>query len=243
MKRMFGSAKPEDSRACAVTLLWPQPPVHGLAIAAAVDSQACTEAEFATLLSADELHKAERMTDAIERRHFMFRRGFQRVFVHHVLKLDGPVEQISILHQRDCRPQCLNAPDCHLSFSSSGTVALACASTYEHVGVDIEKTRPVENVAALAKRFFNDSESAAIAALPANAQDLAFLRHWTAKEAGLKAIGEGVEFGINSFILTAAESGYAIHREQEFADSESWKLQYLTFLPEHVVAVVHRPVD
>lgn len=240
---MLTDAKTEAARSFAASLIWAQLPSTGTKLAAAFDVGNFSDADIASLLSADEVDKAKLVTDATERRHFMFRRGFQRIFMQQVLKLDGPLDQISIVHQRDCRPRCLNAPDCHLSFSSSGTVALACASSYQFTGVDIEKIRAIENVVALAHRFFSASESDAIAALPPKAQSLAFLQHWTAKEAALKAIGKGIAFGLNTFELAPAQNGYALHRKQEFADSESWKLHYVALLPEYVVAVVHRPVD
>jgi phosphopantetheine--protein transferase-like protein len=192
-----------------------------------------------TGLAERERAAAQNIEDLSERRHYILRRLFQRLFVKNILAWKGPLSELVIQHQLDTQPQCLDDPRVHLSFSSSGATALACAATQHRVGIDLEKCRPVENVAALAARFFTGKEAAAIAALPLGDQNSAFLRHWTAKEAGLKAIGKGIVSGLNSFVVSIQNQDYRIEKVGKIEIDEAWSVHYGDFLRDHVVAIVH----
>jgi 4'-phosphopantetheinyl transferase len=69
-------------------------------------------------------------------------------------------------------------------------VAVAAAAT----GVDIERldNLPVEEVDEMAAFCLSPGELSELAALPVEAQQVAFLRLWTRKEAYLKACGRGI---------------------------------------------------
>lgn len=218
-------------------------PVDGITIAAAIDGGSVGDSQLTALVSESDRAAANQMAETSERRHYLFRRAFQRVFVHQALNWAGPIHEISIVHQRDQRPLCVNSPHLNLSFSSSGAVVLACASGEHSVGIDIEKIRVIENVVSLAQRFFKVHESEFIRNLPASRQSHVFLEFWTAKEAGLKALAKGIDSGLNSFELTPQPFGYDIKIQQEFGVSNDWQLRHLAFLQDHIVAVVHRPVN
>ncbi|MEA5418712.1 4'-phosphopantetheinyl transferase superfamily protein [Spirulina sp. CCNP1310] len=84
-------------------------------------------------------------------------------------------------------------PDHPLQFNISHTgdwVAIAFAHHWP-LGIDIETLRPMEDVLALARRFFRPSEAAALAQQPD--PTAAFFTIWTRKEAFLKATGEGLQ--------------------------------------------------
>lgn len=82
------------------------------------------------------------------------------------------------------------------NWSHSGDHALIAVSRRGAVGVDIE--RPGKNLRAIeiARRFFDGSEADALEALDPDARDRAFIGLWCAKEAVLKAVGEGLSFGL-----------------------------------------------
>jgi len=60
------------------------------------------------------------------------------------------------------------------------------------IGIDLEYIRSVMDVQQIARRFFSPSESAFILNLPDEEKTAAFFRGWTAKEAYLKATGDGL---------------------------------------------------
>lgn len=229
------------SNSFSKALFWAKPGHGNISLAVAVDGGAMSNASLSANLSDEELNKADLLTDPIESRHFVFRRCFQRVFLQALLDFAGHPKQIAVAHQQDHRPVCLNAPHYQLSFSSSAGATLVAASSECDVGVDIERIRPIENAAALARRFFTNQEAEIISDLPLPQQSLAFLKSWTAKEAGLKAIGKGIVFGLNTFVRTADDRIYAVVPERQSDIPTPWALEYIDILPDHMVAVVHRP--
>lgn len=223
-------------------VVWAELATPGIFVAAAVDDGAIGEDALMACLDGRERDRALSIQDPSEKRHYVFRRCFQRYFVSQILNWDDAISELAIEHHLDTAPRCLDAPDLRLSFSSSGPTALACASRQHSVGIDIEKLRSIENVTALASRFFTPEEAAAIAGLPAPAQSFAFLEHWTAKEAGLKAIGKGIVSGLNSFVMRRHDANYNIDFTGKFETTARWHLEYVALLPNHLVAVVHSPL-
>jgi len=78
------------------------------------------------------------------------------------------------------------------NLSHAGPVAAIAMTRAGPVGVDVERLAAVRDAGALARRFFDAAEAAAIAGLPAPLAEAAFLRCWTSKEAVLKALGVGL---------------------------------------------------
>lgn len=89
-----------------------------------------------------------------------------------------------------------------LSFNVSHTTGLIVVALARgaRVGVDVENAhdrgRPVLEIA---ERYFSPAEFGALRTLPAMAQTQAFHRHWTLKEAYVKAIGRGLSMPLGSF--------------------------------------------
>jgi 4'-phosphopantetheinyl transferase len=220
-------------------IMWAEPPAPGITVAAFTDRTSLNENDLVIALAMQEQEKAQRITDQMERRHYVVRRCFQRVFLQKMLNWQGALSDLVIEHHVDTQPKCGDAPDLRISFSSSGQTALACAAVHHQIGIDIEKLRSIDNVDALAERFFDGKEALYIASLPPHEQVLAFLQHWSAKEAGLKAIGKGIVSGLNSFTLERNNQSYSIDIVDKFSTSAPWNLQFMDFLPDHIVAVVH----
>ena len=100
------------------------------------------------------------------------------------------------------------------NWSHSGGFALVALARGCEVGVDIERLGKVRRPADIARRFFDHDEAAALEPLDPAARDAAFIRLWCAKEALLKAVGEGLSFGL-------ARLAFAWHSDAE------WKLTRL----------------
>jgi phosphopantetheinyl transferase len=229
-----------DLDALELSIRWAASPVSGISIAAFTDNGCQDEVALGASLSEAEARKAAALADPAERRHYIARRCFQRVFLKSVLNWPGNLAELRIEHRLDTRPQCPDAPSLWLSFSSSGSTAVACASLHHVIGVDVERVRSVENVCALSERFFTPEEAQAIKSRDEKHQSLEFLHYWTAKEAGLKAIGRGIVSGLNSFVVSPQNDRYQIGTNVEFGSTEPWSLQFLDFCPGYIVALVHR---
>ena len=219
------------------SIVWHTAPEKSPVVATFTDHESLPISELTEFLSLDEIERAASLLDATEYRHYVARRCFQRLFLCEFLSTTVAPAELALIHQRDAQPRCANAPGLNLSFSSSGTTAIACASWHNAVGIDIERLRTVENAKALAERYFTAEEAQTIASLPNSEQSLAFLHYWTAKEAGLKAIGKGIVFGLNTFIVHG-NGTLSFRPSDKQNDSPEYGLEYLAIIPQHLIALV-----
>lgn len=96
------------------------------------------------------------------------------------------------------------------NWSHSGDYALVALARGVEPGVDIERHHVRENALALARRFFDREEVAALARHAGTARDHAFLSLWCAKEAVLKATGEGLSFGLARLAFSPEGTGWRL---------------------------------
>lgn len=89
--------------------------------------------------------------------------------------------------------------------SDSGDWHLAGLAEDTALGVDVERNRPRPNWQALARRWYAPEEQDWLAA-QADPQ-AGFLRLWTLKEALLKAIGDGLVYGLHRARFAQAADG------------------------------------
>ncbi|MFC7480784.1 4'-phosphopantetheinyl transferase family protein [Luedemannella flava] len=60
------------------------------------------------------------------------------------------------------------------------------------VGLDVERTRPRDDLDGIARLALDPAEAEILAGLPERSRPAAFTRYWARKEAVLKATGEGL---------------------------------------------------
>ena len=126
-------------------------------------------------------------------------------------ELGTDADTLSIRRDRHGRPH-LGGPhaDWDASWSHSGEGLLVALAQGLRVGIDLEVGRPRPKAQVLANRFFAPAEAAALAAMSDALREPAFVRLWCAKEAVLKAHGQGLSFGL--------------HRLEFAPDGEDWRL-------------------
>jgi len=122
------------------------------------------------------------------------------------------------------RPQ-LGAPFAHFDtgWSHSGdTLVLALGEAIE-LGVDVERVRPRPRLRELAQRFFHADETAwLLSQLEADVVD-AFVRLWCAKEAILKAHGQGISFGLHKLVFAEEGGRLRLQRcDAALGQAEDW---------------------
>jgi 4'-phosphopantetheinyl transferase len=93
------------------------------------------------------------------------------------------------------------------NLSHSQDLALYGFSIEQKIGVDLEYSRSISDVEKLAQRFFSAQEYKLISNCDRELKQQVFLQFWTAKEAYLKATGEGL-------VDALAEIEFAIEPEQ-----------------------------
>jgi 4'-phosphopantetheinyl transferase len=97
----------------------------------------------------------------------------------------------------------------HFNVAHSDEVLLIAVTRLGPVGIDVEKVRPDVAFEEMARRYFSESERAALAAAPDAERPAAFFRGWTRKEAFLKALGTGFAFQVTEFSVGLDAGGPA----------------------------------
>lgn len=87
------------------------------------------------------------------------------------------------------------------NWSHSGGYALVAISSRLPLGVDVERLGKKLRAIELACRYFDPAEAEALASLGPPARERAFVGLWCAKEAVLKAVGEGLSFGLARLVF------------------------------------------
>lgn len=189
------------------------------------------------LLAPDERAKADRFRFESDQRRAIVRRAALRETLARYLGA-SPAE-VAFYYGPQGKPS-LAAPfsesGIEFNLSFSGETAL-CAVGRQPLGVDIERYRVIEDAALVAKRFFTPAEIR----LQSEADDpnRVFLRHWTRKEALIKATGSGLSVPLNSFDISWLPDGTAHRVSLADADGRSttWYLQDLSPSSDELAAL------
>ncbi len=156
-----------------------------------------------SLLSADELQRVARARTPSVARDFIAGRGVARELLAQACGCapDDIAFDVDTLG----KPR-LAHPSIQLAFNishSGGYCALAIGAL-DHIGVDIEAIRPT--IGDLAQSVLSHREAARYDALAPAEQMRTFFRAWVAKEAYLKATGEGLGGGLKSLELDLTDT-------------------------------------
>jgi len=92
-------------------------------------------------------------------------------------------------------------------WSHSGDVLLVALGEGVRLGVDLELLRPRPRMLEIIRRFFHPAEIAWLEGLAEEARVPWFFRVWCAKEAMLKADGQGISFGLHRLQFGPADDG------------------------------------
>ncbi len=123
----------------------------------------------------------------------------------------------------------------NLSIShTDGLVALAMAPEEQSIGVDVEAwTRPLRLQSVLAASM-SQQDARWCQAQPSPEQ--AFLRHWTLKEAYLKALGLGLAADLHALSFDLAGEGPRL-RETPYPDALCWSFAQPSLLTRHCLSL------
>jgi 4'-phosphopantetheinyl transferase len=160
--------------------------------------------ELRGLLSHDEFERARKFRFERDRARYTVGRGMLRRLLGGYLSV-AP-EDIRFTYSEHRKPA-VRRPRSNLSFnlSHSEGLALYAVCIDADVGIDVEKLRPEPATDRVPEHFFSPREVETLRSLPEAAQDAAFLRCWTRKEAFLKARGDGLTLALDSFDVTLTE--------------------------------------
>jgi len=178
-------------------------------------------------LSPTDRARAERYK--VPARRHAFERG--RLFIRHLLGyyLGRPEITVELGVHENGKPFVHHHPgeaSHEISLSHSGGVLLAAVSRAGEIGVDAEQIDPQVKHESIARRFFADEETAALAACGAAERERAFFRCWTRKEALVKALGDGLAHSLTTFAVSieAVEVSPLLRTPAHWNGGAPWQL-------------------
>lgn len=159
--------------------------------------------EIDRILSEEERERAARFYAQRDRNHFAVGRAMLRSILGRYLNADprhlqfsrGPHGKPVLATERGADALCFNIAHSH-------DVALCAVARGRDIGVDLERVREDVDVDLIAERFFSQQEIAALRLLPPETRLKAFFTCWVRKEAYVKARGDGLAMGLDSFSVS-----------------------------------------
>lgn len=158
----------------------------------------------------------------------------------------GSAEAPTIERSTHGKPYVAGAGFPHFNLSHSGRCVVFAFCARHEIGVDVEAVSRRHAPLELATRFFAAEEAAALAALAEAEQGAAFMRLWTSKEAVLKALGQGLSFGLHRlrFDLDGAGATGGLRAiASEAGTPAEWQLRRFEPAPGHAGALAWRGQD
>jgi 4'-phosphopantetheinyl transferase len=158
--------------------------------------------DLESLLSPDELERADKFRFPHLRNRYVAARGSLRVLLGRYLERDPAAVEFYYSSRGKPELKGQGVEQLHFNLAHSHDIALIAITRAAPVGVDVERIRPMRDADRIAERFFSAREAEAFCNVPAAEQDTAFFSLWTRKEAWLKATGDGISESLSKFEVT-----------------------------------------
>lgn len=154
--------------------------------------------------------------------------------------LDIPAESIELVANDHGKPLLARHRYPHeleFNLSHSGSCALLAFACNTPVGIDLETIRP-KPFLEIAHRFFHEQEYRYLCSRDETQGLRDFFRYWTIKEAVLKAMGTGLQYGLDKIVLEEPGSSQAVYRlHLQSAPCTSWEIHRFNVTEEILAAL------
>jgi 4'-phosphopantetheinyl transferase len=196
---------------------------------------------YQPLLSTDERERAGHFHFERDRHRYIVGRGRLRQLLGQYLDL--PPQKITFAytdHGKPYLPPQPGQPDLRFNISHSQQFAVLAFAWGRRLGVDVEVIRPLTDIADLVRRFFAPAEVAAWETVLPEQQADAFFCGWTRKEAFIKAIGDGLSYPLDQFVVSLHpdQPAQLLEIEGDPAAAQKWEMVSLRPFPQTVAAVI-----
>lgn len=173
------------------------------------------------IISADELDRAQQFKFTKDRHAFLLCRLLLRLILAHYLGCEA--KAIRFDYNAYGKPVIAQL---NFNLSHSGDWMVLAISGNAIIGVDVEYQQHRSVSLSLARFCFSDQEFAAFESLPDEQQQSAFFHIWTCKEALIKAIGQGVSFGLKNISISMAVEHKPIVLQMHGDQASCWQLRH-----------------
>lgn len=195
------------------------------------------------LLCEEERARVNRFTSERKAREFIITRASLRRILGDITGTDP--QKLSFSYEAHGRPVldgqdetgriCFNVTHSHL-------ISLIAVTLDRQLGVDIEKIRDDVDHRNLARRYFSPAEYQALQRYQTELQLQAFFATWTRKEAIVKALGDGIAFGLKEFDVSVEPDHppYLLATHWDPEEAPAWSLLNIDTDPGYVATLATR---
>jgi 4'-phosphopantetheinyl transferase len=196
---------------------------------------------FADLLTLHERARAARFRHADDRRRYIIGRGvLRRLLGRRLNRAPGSLAFGASPHGK---PTLAEAGEIAFNVSHSGDYVLVAVGRAAAIGVDVEQVRPNLDLMGVGARVFTPAELASISGAPDALKTSRFFRHWTFKEAVVKAVGLGLSLDLKRFEIAFADKSPQLisHGAVELGMTSDWRLEAVEVEDGYSAALAVRP--
>jgi 4'-phosphopantetheinyl transferase len=188
------------------------------------------------LLDPPEQERAARFKFPEPRNQFVISRALLRRTLGRYLQVDA--REVRFRTTANGKPELAvnragESNDLRFNLSHTKGVTVIAIVRRRQLGVDVERVRADTNAMELAERFFSPPEVDWLRSQPVDQHIPSFFSCWTAKEAYIKAHGDGLSLPLSSFgvlpLLTASELQLEVYADPE--ESRRWSMWRLELGP------------
>jgi 4'-phosphopantetheinyl transferase len=191
------------------------------------------------LLSASEKERASLIRSSRQQKQYIYTRGMLRKLLSTYTGI--PANNLLLTSNEHGKPaldKSQNPYALQFNLSHSGNHCLMAFACDARVGIDIELIQKNREINKLAHRFFHVSEHAFLNSIEKKQQHKIFYRYWTIKESVLKAIGAGLQYGLDKVIvpddkLFLDTFSLTINKNRH----ETWEVHQIPFTEDFLAAV------
>lgn len=186
---------------------------------------------YLSILSEDEIIKANKFKFLIDKNRFIVSRGILRKISGHYLNQDP--REVVFKYGKYGKPMYRDIQNLNFNISHSGNMVVLGFVRDSEIGVDVEKIKADFDVLGIAQNFFSTREVKSLLNIPLEHQYRAFYRCWTRKESFIKAKGSGLTIPLHSFAvsLDSDEKAEFLETNWNLNEKNNWKL--FSFVPSH----------
>jgi 4'-phosphopantetheinyl transferase len=185
------------------------------------------------LLNTEERKRAARFKFPDPHHQFVISRALLRQALGRYLRTEAG--DVHFRTTANGKPELAESRDLHFNLSHTDGVTVFAIARHRQVGVDVERIRADTNAMELAERFFSTKEVRWLRSQPASEIIPSFFSCWTAKEAYIKAQGEGLSLPLASFgvlpVLEGASSRLQLEVYDDPEESGRWSMWRLEVGP------------
>ena len=185
-------------------------------------------------LSPDERERAERIATQRHRQRFVTARSTMRRLLAQYLGCEPA--WLVFTYGEHGKPA-LQESDLSFNMSHSHEMVLYAVTRVRAVGIDVEWPRPKVAYEQIAERFFSLEEREALSAVATTEKKAAFYNIWTRKEAYIKARGDGITAGLDTFGVSMGADAALMYSDEGQAELARWQMQTLDPAPGYVAAL------